>query len=69
VALGPDGIVAGLKRGGIYIDMSTIDPDSSRAVAAEFAKAGSTMLDARSWPSHRLAEASAARTPLVAQSA
>jgi 3-hydroxyisobutyrate dehydrogenase-like beta-hydroxyacid dehydrogenase len=45
VALGPDGIVAGLKRGGIYIDMSTIAPDASRAVAAEFAKAGSIMLD------------------------
>src|SRR5687767_11161043 len=26
VALGPDGIVSGLKPGGIYIDMSTIDP-------------------------------------------
>jgi 3-hydroxyisobutyrate dehydrogenase-like beta-hydroxyacid dehydrogenase len=45
VALGPDGIVAGLKPGGIYIDMSTIDPGSSRAVAAEFAKVGSVMLD------------------------
>jgi 3-hydroxyisobutyrate dehydrogenase-like beta-hydroxyacid dehydrogenase len=45
VALGPDGIVSGLKKGGIYIDMSTIEPDESRAVAAEFAKAGSFMLD------------------------
>ena len=45
VALGPDGIVSGLAKGGIYIDMSTIDPDASRAVAAEFAKAGSIMLD------------------------
>lgn len=45
VALGPQGIVAGLKRGGIYIDMSTIAPDDSRAVAAEFARAGSIMLD------------------------
>jgi 3-hydroxyisobutyrate dehydrogenase-like beta-hydroxyacid dehydrogenase len=45
VALGPDGIVAGLKPGGIYIDMSTIEPDASREVAAEFAKAGSIMLD------------------------
>jgi 3-hydroxyisobutyrate dehydrogenase-like beta-hydroxyacid dehydrogenase len=45
VALGPDGIVAGLNKGGIYVDMSTIDPDASRAVAAEFAKAGSIMLD------------------------
>ncbi len=45
VSLGPDGIVAGLKRGGIYIDMSTIEPEESRAVAAEFAHAGSIMLD------------------------
>ena len=44
-ALGPDGIVSGLKKGGIYIDMSTIEPDASREVAAEFAKAGSIMLD------------------------
>ena len=34
VALGPDGIVSGLRKGGIYIDMSTIEPDASRAVAA-----------------------------------
>jgi 3-hydroxyisobutyrate dehydrogenase-like beta-hydroxyacid dehydrogenase len=46
VALGPAGIVSGIKPGGIYIDMSTIDPESSRAVAAEFAKAGAFMLDA-----------------------
>ncbi len=46
VALGPDGIVAGLARGGIYLDMSTIDPDASRAVAAEFGKSGAFMLDA-----------------------
>ena len=45
VALGPDGIVSGLKKGGIYIDMSTIEPDASREVAAKFAKAGSIMLD------------------------
>src|SRR5262245_17039415 len=35
VALGPDGIASGLAKGGIYVDMSTIDPDSSRAVATE----------------------------------
>src|SRR3954469_19312807 len=29
VALGPDGIVSGLKPGGIYIDMSTIEPEQS----------------------------------------
>lgn len=44
-ALGPDGIVSGLKTDGIYIDMSTIEPDESRAIAAEFARAGSVMLD------------------------
>ena len=46
VALGDNGIIAGLKKGGIYLDMSTIAPDASRAVSAEFAKAGLLMLDA-----------------------
>ena len=45
VAVGPDGVVSGLRQGGIFIDMSTIEPDASRAVAAEFAKAGKFMLD------------------------
>jgi len=45
VALGPDGIVSGLRKGGIYIDMSTIEPDVSRTIAAEFEKAGCIMLD------------------------
>lgn len=46
VALGPSGIIAGLSEEGIYLDMSTIAPESSRAVAAEFKQAGRTMLDA-----------------------
>jgi len=46
VALGENGVVAGLKPGGIFADMSTIAPDASRAIAAEVAKAGFTMLDA-----------------------
>jgi 3-hydroxyisobutyrate dehydrogenase-like beta-hydroxyacid dehydrogenase len=46
VALGKDGILAGLRKGGIYLDMSTIAPDASREVAAEFAAAGAVMLDA-----------------------
>jgi 3-hydroxyisobutyrate dehydrogenase-like beta-hydroxyacid dehydrogenase len=45
VALGPDGIVSGLCKGGIYIDMSTIDPDVSRAIATEFRTNGCFMLD------------------------
>jgi 3-hydroxyisobutyrate dehydrogenase-like beta-hydroxyacid dehydrogenase len=46
IALGSDGVLAGLREGGVFIDMSTIQPDVSRAVAAEFAKAGRVMLDA-----------------------
>jgi 3-hydroxyisobutyrate dehydrogenase-like beta-hydroxyacid dehydrogenase len=46
VALGPDGIVSGLRKGGVFIDMSTIAPDASRALAQEFARAGAIMLDA-----------------------
>ena len=45
VALGPDGIVSGIAKGGIFIDMSTIEPEESRAVAEEFSKAGAIMLD------------------------
>jgi len=45
VALGPNGVIAGLAKGGIFIDMSTIEPDESRSVAAQFAKAGCIMLD------------------------
>jgi 3-hydroxyisobutyrate dehydrogenase-like beta-hydroxyacid dehydrogenase len=46
VALGADGVISGLKPPGIYIDMSTIAPDASRAIAAEFANKGLAMLDA-----------------------
>jgi len=46
IALGPDSVIAGLKPGGIYVDMSTIAPDVSRAVAAQFAAKGFSMLDA-----------------------
>jgi 3-hydroxyisobutyrate dehydrogenase-like beta-hydroxyacid dehydrogenase len=46
VALGENGIRAGLKPGAIYIDMSTISPADSRKVAAELANTGLTMLDA-----------------------
>jgi len=46
VALGDNGIIAGLRADAVYLDMSTIAPDASRAVSAEFAKAGLTMLDA-----------------------
>lgn len=46
VALGDNGIIAGLRADGIYLDMSTIAPDASRAISAEFVKSGLIMLDA-----------------------
>jgi 3-hydroxyisobutyrate dehydrogenase-like beta-hydroxyacid dehydrogenase len=45
VALGDEGVIAGLKSGGIFADMSTIAPKVSREVSAEFSKAGRFMLD------------------------
>ena len=46
VALGDDGVISGLKPGGVFIDMSTIAPEASLALSAEFEAAGFTMLDA-----------------------
>jgi 3-hydroxyisobutyrate dehydrogenase-like beta-hydroxyacid dehydrogenase len=46
VALGKDGVIAGLGPDSVYLDMSTIDPDVTRAIAAEFAESGLVMLDA-----------------------
>jgi 3-hydroxyisobutyrate dehydrogenase-like beta-hydroxyacid dehydrogenase len=46
VALGDDGVIAGMKPGGVYVDMGTIAPDVTRAVSAEFAHRGFVMLDA-----------------------
>jgi 3-hydroxyisobutyrate dehydrogenase-like beta-hydroxyacid dehydrogenase len=46
VALGPDGVISGLAPDGIYLDMSTIDPEVSRSTSAAFAERGLTMLDA-----------------------
>ena len=42
---GPDGIIAGLKAGKIYCDMSTVSPALSREVAAKVAEKGAQMLD------------------------
>jgi 3-hydroxyisobutyrate dehydrogenase len=43
---GPDGILAGLRPGTVYVDMSTASPANSRALAARVADAGAAMLDA-----------------------
>jgi 3-hydroxyisobutyrate dehydrogenase-like beta-hydroxyacid dehydrogenase len=45
VALGPDGIVAGIKPASIYIDMSTIDPRTTRKVGEAVVAKGAAMID------------------------
>jgi 3-hydroxyisobutyrate dehydrogenase-like beta-hydroxyacid dehydrogenase len=46
LALGENGIITGLRKRAVYLDMSTIDPEVSRAVGVEFSKAGLVMMDA-----------------------
>jgi len=43
---GPDGVLARLKPGKIYIDMSTVSPAMSRELAARVSDKGAHMLDA-----------------------
>ncbi len=57
VASGPDGILAGLAPGKLYVDMSTVSPDASRAVAQHVRQVGASMLDAPVSGSVPLAEA------------
>src|SRR5262249_41213848 len=44
--LGPDGVIEGLHPGATVIDMSTVDPATTRRVAEAVSAAGCTMLDA-----------------------
>jgi len=46
IMFGPDGVLAGLKKGNIIIDMSTIDPIVTRKVAAAAVEKGIEMMDA-----------------------
>jgi 3-hydroxyisobutyrate dehydrogenase-like beta-hydroxyacid dehydrogenase len=46
ITAGEQGIIAGLRPGAIYVDMSTVSPEASQAVAAEVRARGATMLDA-----------------------
>jgi 3-hydroxyisobutyrate dehydrogenase len=43
---GADGILAGLRPGKVYVDMSTVSPTRSRAIAEQVASQGARMLDA-----------------------
>ena len=42
---GPDGILAGLSKGKVFIDMSTVSPAASRHLASQVAEKGAHMLD------------------------
>ncbi|MGB2962368.1 MAG: NAD(P)-binding domain-containing protein [Anaerolineales bacterium] len=46
VALGPEGILEGAKKGLIYIDHSTIKPSLARKISQEFSAIGAFALDA-----------------------
>jgi len=43
---GPDGLLAGLSAAKLYVDMSTVSPEASRALAARVREKGSDMVDA-----------------------
>jgi 3-hydroxyisobutyrate dehydrogenase-like beta-hydroxyacid dehydrogenase len=45
VALGADGIVAGLRPGALYVDMSTIDPATTRRIGEAVQAKGASMID------------------------
>jgi len=46
IADGPDGILAGLNKGKVFVDMSTVSPAASRTLAARVREKGADMLDA-----------------------
>jgi 3-hydroxyisobutyrate dehydrogenase-like beta-hydroxyacid dehydrogenase len=46
VASGPDGILAGLAEGKVWVDMSTVSPQASRDLARRVEAQGAAMLDA-----------------------
>jgi 3-hydroxyisobutyrate dehydrogenase-like beta-hydroxyacid dehydrogenase len=43
---GPDGILAGLRSGQVYVDMSSVSPQSSVSIAERVHSLGAAMLDA-----------------------
>jgi 3-hydroxyisobutyrate dehydrogenase-like beta-hydroxyacid dehydrogenase len=45
IAEGPDGVLAGLGKGKIFVDMSTVSPEVSRALAARVREKGADMVD------------------------
>lgn len=46
VAHGPDGIIAGLRPGATWVEMSTVSPEAVRTLAPDVAKRDATIIDA-----------------------
>jgi len=46
VILGPEGVIEGIGPDSLVVDMSTISPSATRAIAARLREAGADMLDA-----------------------
>jgi 3-hydroxyisobutyrate dehydrogenase-like beta-hydroxyacid dehydrogenase len=46
VAHGPDGIIAGISKGKVLIDMSTVSPGVSKSLASKVREKGADMVDA-----------------------
>jgi 3-hydroxyisobutyrate dehydrogenase-like beta-hydroxyacid dehydrogenase len=59
VALGPDGVVEGIRAGAIYVDMSTIDPGTTKEVGAAIRAKSAAMIDS---PVGKTADAAVAGT-------
>ncbi len=45
IAHGPDGVLAGLRSGATWVEMSTVSPSITRTLACEVAAKGATLLD------------------------
>jgi len=46
IALGPDGVIAGLRPGAVWAEMSTVSPDVTRELGREVAARGAALIDA-----------------------
>jgi 3-hydroxyisobutyrate dehydrogenase-like beta-hydroxyacid dehydrogenase len=46
IAEGPDGLLAGLSKGKVFVDISTVSPGVSRTMAAKVREKGADMVDA-----------------------
>jgi 3-hydroxyisobutyrate dehydrogenase-like beta-hydroxyacid dehydrogenase len=46
ITSGPDGILAGLRPGAVYVDMSTVSPQASRELAGRVRSLAASMIDA-----------------------